>query len=350
MDKVFIAGGTGMLGAEAARAFARAGTQVVVSSRKDHDPIGDLLQSESDLISVEKVDLGDLPSLQALFKKQQFTGMVITAHTHQYAQTRDKNNEMYSILINCLETARKSGVKRVVMAGSVAVYGGLTPPFTEAATFPPEVVAANPQEEAVMLKFEVATKRAIEIIALDYGQNFQMGLSVPPGTIKPEPHELEVVVLRAPLMFGPGYQALGSPLGIAAHVVAGKVPAFKGYLAYGGVPVEHLWAGLAAIPVNYVKDNAQCIQIAMSADHLAHHIYNISSGFSVSPRDQLQALLNVAPEAADRIGLTTDELPEAPVDLGFNGDLFAQDFGWRSPYTLESALGDYLDWLKDHPF
>ena len=45
-----------------------------------------------------------------------------------------------------------------------------------------------------------------------------------------------------------------------------------------------------------------------------------------------------------------DDLVGAGPDLGFNGDLFAEDFGWRSPYTLESAFEDYLAWLKSHPY
>lgn len=350
MEKVFIAGGTGMLGANTARAFADAGTHVVVSSRKDNDAIGALLEAESDLIKVEKVDLIDLESVQTVFAKHQFTGMVMVVHTHQYAQTRDKNNEIYPITLNLLETARKTGVKRVIYGGSMAAYGGLKPPFTEDAVFPPMVQTATSADERVMIKFEVATKRALELIILDYGQNFQMGLSVPPGTAKPEPHELEVAVLRAPLMFGPGYPALGSPLGVAAHVAAGKIPRLKGYLGYGGAPIEKLWEGLSMMPVNYVKDNAACIQIAMSAPELKHSIYNISSEFERGPKAQMRALLAVAPDAADRFGLTPDDLPDAAPDLGFNSTRFKEDFGWTPPYTLETALADYIAWLKHHPF
>jgi len=350
VNKIFIAGGTGMLGAATARAFAAKGTRVVVSSRKEPDPVGELLAAESNLIEFGRVDLLDADRLQDLFEHHAFDGVVMAVHTHQYARTRDKSNDIYPIVLGCLETARKQGVKRVIFGGSMAVYGGLEPPFSENLRFPAEVTAASAADEGVMLKFEVAAKRALEIIALDYGQNFQMGLSVPPGTRKPEPHELEVAVLRAPMMFGPGYRALGSPLGIAAHVAAGRLPRFKGHRGYGGLPVERLWSALAAIPANYVKDNAECIRIAMSAETLKHSIYNISSGFPCSPRAQLEALLSVAPDCADRIGLAPEDLPGTQVDLGFNGDLFEQDFGWTSPYTLEAAFADYFGWLKIHPF
>ncbi len=210
--------------------------------------------------------------------------------------------------------------------------------------------AESAADEAVMLKFEVATKRALEIIALDYGTDFQMGLSVPPGVDKPEPHELEVVILRAPMMFGPGYQALGSPIGIAAHVAAGRLPSFTDRVAYGGVPPQELWRAVGGLPTNYVKDNASCIQIALSAETLPHSIYNISSGFEGGARAQLEALLAVAPDCAERLGVTPEEMPELQAPVGFDSRRFEHDFGWKPGYTLESAMADYLAWLERHPY
>ncbi|MEM6845446.1 MAG: NAD(P)-dependent oxidoreductase [Bacteroidota bacterium] len=349
MDNICIMGGTGMLGAATARAFASAGTSVVVTSLFENDEVGKAMEVESPLITLEQVDLADGTEVKTLFDRYQFDGIVMTVQTHQYARTRDQNNQIYPILLNCLETARKHGVQRVVYGSSVAVYGGLPPPYTEQLAFPPEVPDTE-DDSGLLLKFEVAIKRITEMMVLDYGQDFQMGSSVPLGTVKPEPHELEVVVLRAPMMFGPGYKALGSPLGVAAHVVAGKLPRFAGHAGYGGVAVEKFWSGLASIPINYVKDNAECIRVAMNAPKLKHHIYNISSGFTRSPREQLQAILNVAPESADRFGIKPEELPEAQLDLGFDGSLFEHDFGWKSSYTLETAFMDYLTWLQDHPY
>ncbi|MEM8731102.1 MAG: NAD(P)-dependent oxidoreductase [Pseudomonadota bacterium] len=348
MEKVFIAGGTGMLGAATARNLADHGIRSVVSSRKNVDRVADELRSYSDLIEVARIDLLNAETLSQLFRQHRFDGMVIAVHTHQYALTRDKNNEIYPIILNLLETARKAGVKRVAYGGSMASYGGLVPPYSEDAMFPAEVVAASAADEGVMIKFEVATKRALEIIALDYGQDFQMGLSVPPGTAKPEPHELEVVILRAPMMFGPGYAAVQSPLGSAIHFAAGRLPKFAGHVAYGGAPVETLWKALAPIPVSYVKDNADCLRVALTAPSLPHKIYNICSGFACSPRQQLQALLNVKPDLADKMGIVPADLPDTAPDLGFDNSRFSQDFGWASAYTLETALADYLDWLRDH--
>ncbi len=344
MDKVFIAGGTGMLGAAAAQAFANEGVQVVVSSRKEKDPTGERLETSSDLIQLERVDLLDGEAVAAIYAKHKFDGVVFLAQTHQLARSRDTVNQIYPILINCLEYARKAGVKRFVFGSSLAIYGGAEPSMNEQTKFSMRVNGSG-----MIVKYEIAVKRATEIIALDYGQEFQFGLSVLPGDKPSSKHELEVVALRSSMMFGPGYYAMGSPLGVGAHVAAGRLPTFKGHLGYGGVPVERLWAATAPIPASYVKDNADCIKTAMLADTLKNYIYNICSGFPCNARAQFDALLSAVPDCADRMGITRDEIRDKTYDRGFNGDLFAQDFGWKSSYSLESALVDYIEWLKDHP-
>lgn len=339
-----------MLGFATARALADVGVPVVVSSRKKVDPLGDALKVHSDLIEVEQVDLLDSTRLREVFKKHDFEGIVLAAHTHQYATKRAQNNQIYFITLNCLELAREFNVRRVIVGGSMAVYGGLTPPLTETAMFPPEVPDPAQADANLMVKFEVATRRALEILTLDYRDSFQMGISVPPDTPLPEPNKLEVAILRAPLMFGPGYAALGSPLGVAAHVAAGRLPQLKGHIGYGGIPVDEAWKKMSFVPVNYVNDNAECIKLSMLADELPHSIYNISSGFSKSPRKQLEAFIAIRPERADRMGISPNDLVDEDIDSGFNSDRFEQDFGWRSPYTLESALTEYINWLEEHPF
>lgn len=344
MERVFIAGGTGMLGAATAQSLADAGTRVVVSSRKTHDPVGDRLEDYSDLITVEQVDLLDAEAVDGIFATHQFDGMVMLAQSHQHALTRRQNNQIYSIVLDTFETARRHEVRRVVLGGSYAIYSGMKPPLNEDVTFSPETTNVD------IVRFEVATKRALEIIALDYGTEFEMGLSILPGTQNPEPHDLEVVVLRSPMMFGPGYYALGSPLGSGAHFAAGRLSNFKDHVGYGGLTLPELWKLIGPVPTNYVRDSAECIQIVMNAASVPRRIYNLYSDFPKNSRAQLEALLHVAPHCADTIGLTLDDLPSRDFDLGFNGERFAQDFGWSSSYTLESALEEYVAWLADNEF
>lgn len=343
MDKVFVAGGTGMLGAETALALANAGVDVVVSSRKDKDPTGDRLEQASSRIKVEKLDLVDGDAIAALYKKHQFTGVVFLAQTHQFARTRDEANQIYPILINCLEHARKNGVKRFILGSSLAIYGGEDPPISEDVKFPTRV-----GESATLVKFEITVKRVLENIALDYGQPFQQGMSIVQGETPFSQHELEVAALRSPMMFGPGYYAMGSPLGVGAHVAAGNIPMFKGHIGYANLPVEMLWAVAAPVPSSYVKVNADCIKTAIMADALKGYVYNIGGGFPCNARKQFDALMEAAPGCADRMGITREELPDEDHNMGFDSGLFAKDFDWTPNYTLESSLADYIAWLKDN--
>lgn len=342
MEKVFIAGGTGMLGAATAQAFADAGTRVVVSSRKDRDPVGERLEAYSDLIKMEKVDLLDHERVAEIFAAHKFDGMVMLAQAHQHALTRADNNRIYPIVLNTFEIARKNEVKRVILGGSFAIYSGMKPPLNEDVKFSAET------KDVGIVRFEVATKRALEIIALDYGTEFEMGLSILPDVKNPEPHDLEVLVLRSPMMFGPGYYALGSPLGAGAHFAAGRLANFKDHIGYGGRTLPALWKLIGPIPTSYVKDSANSIQIAMNADFVKRRIYNLSSNFPRNSRQQLEALLAVAPQCKDTIGISPDELPDTNIDLGYTGARFEEDYDWTPGYTLETALEDYLAWLKDN--
>ncbi|MEP3050860.1 MAG: NAD(P)-dependent oxidoreductase [Erythrobacter sp.] len=344
MDKIFIAGGTGMLGAATAEAFADAGVQVVVSSRKDTDPIGDRLQAYSDLISVARLDLAKRDQVQALFEAESFDGVVFLAHTHQFAETREQANAIYPMLLDSLELARQTDVKRFILGSSIAIYGDCGIPYGEDRTF-----AMRVGESPTLVKFEITVKRVLELLALDYGQPFQRGMSVPPSDPPFTQHELEVITLRSPMMFGPGYYALGSPMGVGAHVAAGRIPMFKGHPGYAGLTVEQLWPIACPIPASYVKNNGDCIKTAMLADKLQNHIYNISSNFDCNARTQFDALVAAAPDCVDRMGISRDDLPDESHDIGFDSGLFAKDFGWSPKFDLEAALADYIGWLKDHP-
>jgi len=345
MRKVFIAGGTGMLGAQTALALAKEGIKVVVSSRKKKDKTGDMLMAASDLIEVAKVDLKDSATLKSVYEAHNFDGVVFLAQTHQHALSREMANQIYPILTDCLEYARQTKVKRFVFGSSIAIYGGCMPPFDEQQTFSTSV-PVNP----IGVKFEASVKRVLETIALDYGQPFEFGLSILPENRPQDYYDFEVVSLRSSAMFGPGYYALGSPLGVGAHFAAGRLDKFEGYIGYAGLAMEDLWPGAAKIPTSYVKDNADCIKIALLADTIPNPIYNICSGFPCDAPLQYDALIEAAPHIKDSIGVVREMLPaDIDLDLGFNNSLFRQDFGWTPKYTLTSALEEYIAYLKDNP-
>jgi hypothetical protein len=87
------------------------------------------------------------------------------------------------------------------------------------------------------------------------------------------------------------------------------------------------------------------------ADALPHRIYNLSSGYTTSAREQLLTLYRIRPDAARQVNLDPETLRAQPYPLnGYNADLLTSDTGWCPQYTFEEALEDYLKWLSEHPY
>jgi nucleoside-diphosphate-sugar epimerase len=199
--------------------------------------------------------------------------------------------------------------------------------------------------------FEVSVKRSLERIALDYAAPFRMGGSAKVyANQQLSQHLLDVAALRIPAQFGPGYALMGSPISRAVHTVAGKGSLFTG-TGYLGVPLPQLWDVLAAFPLGYVRDTANALKTVIEADALPHRIYNLSSGYPTSAREQLLTLYRIRPDARRQVNLDPETLGAEPAPpSGFTADLLSRDTGWHLQYTFEEAVEDYLKWLSEHPY
>ncbi|MEM9401267.1 MAG: NAD(P)-dependent oxidoreductase [Pseudomonadota bacterium] len=350
MKRVLLAGGTGFVGLNAARAFSERGVSVVLTSRKRFDQAGEALASDNELIGIEYVNLQDSAEVFDLYCRHQFDGLVFLAHTHQYARSRAANNAIYPILLNCLEGARSTGVRRLVLASSKAIYGGLNPPFDERATFPAKVSYKGTMVDKLKLprfpEFETTVKRTVEMIAFDYSIPLPASTSGLAGAS--EKIAMDVVSLRFPLQWGPGYTAMGNQFSLVAHTAAGRIDSLKGRTGYLGLPITEFWNLLSGSPTSNVKDSASAIVTTMLADTLPNSIYNVCSGFSHIAREQLEAVYKIAPYARDAIGIDPGELDADGIpDNGFNSNLLCSDFGWQPAHeSFDEAFSEYLAWLK----
>ena len=354
MSQVLIAGGTGFLGLNTACAFAEKGISVVMTSRKRYDEAGEALAAGNELIRVEYVNLQSSAEVFDLYARNSFDGLVMLAHAHQYARSRAANNAMYPMLLNCLEGARICGVRRLVLASSIAVYGGLNPPLDETARFPAKVCYVDTAVEELGLprfpEFETTVKRTVEMIAFDYAIPLPASTSGLSGA--DEDHAMDVVALRYPLQWGPRYTAMGSHLSLVAHATAGRLDNLKDRTGYLGLSVAGFWNLLSGTPTSYVKDSASAIVTTMLADGLPHSIYNVCSGFNDSARDQLAAVYDAFPDARSRVGIDPEELAAQGVsDSGFNANRLIADFDWRPAHTsFHEALAEYVSWLRENPY
>ena len=268
------------------------------------------------------------------------------AQTHQHASSRKEINAIYPIVLNCLEHARESGVKRVVLGSSVVVYGGEVPPFTEETPFHQKLEFTD-ETPLQITRFEIRVKRIVEQMFMDYSVPLDAATSAS-GDAPSKQNELEVAILRFPIQFGPGYSYAGNPVALACHAAAGKVDDLVNKIGYMNLPVPDLWNVCGILRPLYVKDTASALKTVMSAETLPGVIYNLTSGFSNSPRKQFEAVLAAAPDAKDSLNIPLEALSTEEVEHGFNSQRMFEDFGWKSGYTLESACKDYIDHLADN--
>jgi len=244
-----------------------------------------------------------------------------------------------------LESARASGVKRVILGSSIAVYGGLKPPFTEDVDFPAHITFSDDTPIKVA-EFEIRSKRIVEQMFLDYAS--PMGTATSAAESSESQHELEVAILRISIQFGPGYRYGGNPIAIACNVAAGKRTDLAGQTGYMNAPVPVLWNGFGGMmPPLYIKDTASAFKTVMEAPELPRTIYNINSPIIPSARDQYQAILDIA-GPNQHLNIPLDSLNGEGDDLGYNYDRMREDFAWQPSYTLQKAMREYIDWLREH--
>ena len=363
MPNVLITGGGGLVGLNTARAFAADGKSVVITARHGHDQIQRALGDLRELVTIEPVELARGGEVFDLFSRYHFDAVIHGAQAHQSAQTRVSNRANFDMIFNCLEAAEATGVKRFVLVSSIAVYAGIAPPLVEDTRFPVEAAlddhpdamgaatAPDGSRALALPAFEVSVKRSLERIALDYAAPWRMGGSAKVyANQQLNQHLLEVAALRIPTQFGPGYALMGSPISRAVHTVAGKGSLMSG-TGYMGVPLPELWDVLAAFPLTYVRDTANALKTMIEADALPHRIYNVSSGYPTSAREQLLTLYRLRTHASRQVNLDPETLRAKPAPpSGFTAELLSRDTGWRPQYTFEEALEDYLTWLSEHPY
>ncbi|BFM18175.1 GDP-mannose 4,6-dehydratase [Maricurvus nonylphenolicus] len=348
--KILITGGTGFVGCNMAKALADKGYSVVSTTRGN--AAGPVLATYSDLISVETVDLTNKSEVNDLFSRHSFDGILIMAAAHQDSNSRAENNTAYDMIFNTLNAACDAGVKRVIMASSMAVYGGERPPFNESTAFSPEISYEDGRGSIPLPKFEVRIRRAIEQVLLDYGTPLENptgsgGADQETGEMKGA-HTLDVAILRFPFQFGPGYARMGNQMAIAAHAVAGRIKNVAEVRGHKNLPLKPLWSIVGSIlPPLYVKDTVNAFICALEVDELPHRIYNVVGNYPGGVKGQIEALYRAAPEAQEILGFDPEEFPDQMNDLGINSDLIKEDLGWEQSYSLEEAFKEYIDWLKD---
>jgi UDP-glucose 4-epimerase len=295
---ILLTGGLGFIGTHTTRALLDLGESCVLAQRR---PVADPPVPAE----VVQVDVADLDGLRAVGDRHKITGIVHLAGSMPWPETGDRPVEAarraLNGLFNVLQVAEDWGVRRVGVASTIGVYGGVTAdaPFTEDLPLPMTSGHVIP-----------AFKKIGELLADHLA-----------GT------GMDIVNYRIGAIWGP----LGRP--VDPFFAAPQLV----HAAAGGTALE---VADDAIDLCYVKDCGRAIARLQLADRLNHRTYNVSSGRATSNSEVVAAIRSVVPDA--RLSVTPSSSSWPPLDI----TRLRADTGYSPEYDVERAVADYLAWLR----
>jgi UDP-glucose 4-epimerase len=306
---ILVTGGSGFIGSHTVRALHGLGQESVVLQRST----GQVPAHLADLpVTAEQADVADLDALRGIGARHQITGIV---HLAGYPAPRgsvggiEATQGLLDGLLNIARVAQEWGVRRVGLASTLGVYGGIESDAALSEDLPVRLSAPHPIPRS---------KKIAELL----GEQFAEATGV------------EFVNLRISGTWGPlGHEDPFFAAPALIHAAAsGRRPDLSALLAQ-----PHLGDGL---DLCYVKDTGRAIAMLQLADTLNHRTYNIASGQVTDNADVIAAIRQTVPD----VDL---ELPTGATHSLAALDItrLRQDTGFEPEYDTARAAADYIAWL-----
>jgi UDP-glucose 4-epimerase len=307
---ILVTGGSGFIGSHTVRALYGLGEASVLLQRRT----GKVPVHLADLpVVAEQADVADLGSLRAIGARHEITGIV---HLAGYPAPRgsaggiEATQGLLDGLLNVARVAQEWGVRRVGLASTIGVYGGVDDdgPLTE--DRPVLLTAPHPiprsKKIAELLGEQLAEATGVEIVNLRIS-----------GTWGPLGHEDPF--FAAPALIHAA--ASGQPLDLSGLLVQPR-----------------LGDGL---DLCYVKDTGRAIALLQLAEDLKHRTYNVGSGHLTTNADVIAAIRETVPEAELTLPAGANR-PRAALDI----TRLREDTGFEPEYDTVRAAADYIAWLR----
>ena len=311
---ILVTGGTGFIGTHTVRALCAAGEECLLAQRRR----AEVPEHLADLpVQVARVDVTDTDALLALGDQHGVTGIMNLAVALPWPVTSappvDGAAQAVTGFLNVVRAAEAWGVRRVVTASTIGVYGALLGAGGGLAEDAP--LSVGPSH--VIPTF----KKMFELL----------------GGHLAETTDVEIVNARISGTWGPGghlpdpFFAAPSLAYAAAHQLA---PDFSGM---AGQPHAE-----DSLDLCYVKDTGRALALLLQAETLSHATYNVASGHATSNADVVEALRTVEPS------LEVD-LPRAGGQprTWLDTTRVREDTGFEPQWGLERAAADYVAWLRE---
>lgn len=304
--KVVVTGGAGFIGSHLADAWLAEGAEVVV--------LDDLSTGrEANVPSAAELVVGDVADLDVVGKVMAGARLVLHQAASRAVQRSvedpigtDRANTLGTL--NVLSAARDAGVKRLILASSSSIYGGVAPL--------PTAESAPPMPKSPYAVSKMAGEHYARVFSELYG--------------------LETVALRYFNVFGPRQ----SPDSAYAAVI----PLFITALASGRAPEVH-GDGLQSRDFTYIDDVVRANQLAASADAItvSGRAYNIARGESHTLLDliaELQRVLDVS-VAPVHVGVRPGDVRRSQADTA----AARRDLGFDPSVPLTEGLARTVAWM-----
>ncbi len=321
--------GAGMIGSMTALRLSHSGEKAVLY---DLAPQHDFLSSILDYRTVKVVtgDILDVPRLIDTIQSEKIDRII---HTAAVATPVMRSSPFSAVQVNIggtsavLEAARLTGVKRVVLAGTTAVYEAVE-------KVPAKGFTEDYQSRSLSGRHRwlyPVTKHAAEQIGLVYAENYGV----------------DFAALRLCGVFGwwkgkpPGAGSAMLMYALVRDAAIGKP-----------VVLDDPWIlkmfSAGNLDLLYAKDAAKAMALACFVPELKQKVYNITGGRFLALAEIIAAIRKVIPGASITINSKAPQSPSGPVVISNPCDISAArtELGYEPDFDIEDAVRDYSDWLK----
>ena len=305
--KILITGGLGFIGSNLAIKLLDMGHEVVIFDCKLNR---ERLRSDHDRATLMEGDVLDLPDLT-----ERLTTIAPDVIIHLPAlrnlESQEKPYQAHMVnssgMVNLLEAARVTSVKRVVYASSVAVYG--SPGYYRSLNLDPFCV----KEWMPVNPYNVygATKLYDEMMATQY-----MAI-----------YGFQTIGLRLAIVIGPG-KTPGSKTSEFNDIIESPVR---------GKAVTIGSCGDQKVNLIFLHDAIHGFICACSAEAPKHPVYNLG-GHSISTRELVEAVRKLFPKAPVSL---LESQTERAVASAIDSSLAKEELGYEPAFSLEEAIKEH---------
>ena len=305
MKKVIVTGATGYVGRELVKQFLDKGIKVTAIGRNKPEANVEFL----------KADITDPDCLNKELSKRSFDVFI---HLASLPGDTGNPNDMVRVNVNgCLnvmEYARRAGIKRFVLAGSLSAYEWY--PATK--FHPPEYMPVNEEHPCRPKDIYSTTKRMQELLAITY--NKQYGL--------------ETCVLRLTAVIGPDGKGGGRGWReIAEQMAEGRV-----------VKVPHFSATEMCHYVD-IRDVARMFLSTLEHPKASGQIFNCCGPEAIRGIQFEQIVRKIIPGIEVEYGFPWSMAQGG--EISFDMSKAERLIGYKPLYSVEDSIRNIKDWIDE---